>query len=136
MKYKYIKDLTSDVAFKAYGTTIKEMFENSAKALSEVMCNINDIKYKRKITIKANGDNKEELLFDWLQQIIAYVEIEQIFLSKFNIIEISDKGLVAECYGEDISNEKQKTHVKAVTNYLFKLEQKEQEYIATVSLDI
>jgi SHS2 domain-containing protein len=136
MKYKFIKDLTSDVAFKAYGLTFKELLENSALALSEVMCDITKVKNVRKIQIHAEGSNKEDLLFDWLQQIIAEVEIQQIFLSKFKIKEINDNKLIAECYGEDISNEKQKTHVKAVTNYLFKLENEKEKIIATVSLDI
>ncbi|MFT4297972.1 MAG: archease [Candidatus Woesearchaeota archaeon] len=136
MKYEYIKDLTSDVAFKAYGSTFNELLENSAEALSGVMCNIDKIAKKRKIIVEAKGESNEDLLFNWLQQIIAEVEIEQMFFSKFNIVDINDFSLTAECYGEEISNEKQKTHVKALTNYLFKLEKKGKNFIATVSLDI
>ena len=42
----------------------------------------------------------------------------------------------AEVFGESISPEKGETLVKAVTYFGFNLEQKDGQYVATVSLDI
>ncbi len=136
MKYKYLKDLTSDVAFEAYGKDLKEVFENAAEALSTIICSIDKVKPKNKITREIKGDNPKDLLFNWLQNIIAEVDIEQMFFSKFNITDISEKKLSAELYGEQVSNEKQGTIVKAITNYLFDLKKTEKGYIAIVSMDI
>lgn len=137
MKYKYLKDLTSDVAFEAYGSTEKELFGNCAEALMNIICKINKVKPKNKISIEASGDDLKDLLFNWLQQLIAQSEIEQMFFTKFKITKMTKKSIKADCYGEPISAEKSGTIVKAVTNYLFKLENdKKGNFKAVVSVDI
>jgi len=136
MKYEYLKDLTSDVAFKAYGKSLEELFENSAEALLSIICDIEKIDSKNKITIIAEGDDRKDLLFNWLQQLIAHVEIEQMFFSKFKIIEITGTKLTAECYGEPLDMSKAGTVVKSLTNYLFDLKEKDGNFTATVSVDI
>ena len=52
MKYRFIDDLTSDVYFESYGKNLKEVFENSALAMFEVICKINKVKPLK--TIKIN----------------------------------------------------------------------------------
>jgi len=136
MKYEYIKDLTSDVAFKAYGEDMKEVFENSAEALLSIFCDIEKIEPKDKLIIEAKGEDPKDLLFNWLQQLIAEIDIEQMFFSKFKITEITKKRLTAECYGEPLDMDKAGTVVKSVTNYLFNLEEKDGKFISTVSVDI
>ncbi len=136
MKYEYLKDLTSDIAFKAYGDSLKEVLENSAEALSAIVCDIEKVSNEKTISITAEGENSKELLFNWLQQIIAEIDIEQLFLSKFNITLLENNKLTAECSGEPISDEKSGTLVKSLTNHLFNLEEKDNKFIATVCVDI
>ena len=133
MKYKFIEDLTSDVMFEAYGKDLKELFQNSALALSEVICK--NVKPKVKVNVKIKSDDLEDLMVDWLQKIISLVDIKDMFFSKFVVKKIDEKSLSAEIYGEKISPEKGETVVKAVTNYKFKLEKKK-NYLVRVSLDI
>lgn len=136
MKYKFIDDLTSDVLFEAYGKNLKELFENSALAMFTVLCDIEKIKTKNKIKVAVKGRDEKDLLYNWLQELIALVDIEEMFFSHFNITEISSKSLKAEISGEQITKEKGSTVVKAVTYYKFALEKTEKGYKATVSLDI
>jgi SHS2 domain-containing protein len=136
MKYEYLNDLTSDIVFKAYGKDIKELFVNSAEALFSIICKIDKVKAKKQITIGLDAGDYKSLLFSWLQSLIAAVDTEEMFFSRFKIKKISDKGILAECWGEDISPEKGTTLVKAVTNYKFELEEKEGTFFAVVSLDI
>tara|TARA_Y100000310_G_C20470686_1_gene709881 strand:- start:195 stop:605 length:411 start_codon:yes stop_codon:yes gene_type:complete len=136
MKYKYLKDLTSDVMFEAYGKDLKELFENSAEAMFETICQLDKVKPTKKIEVNIQSDSVEDLLYYWLQQLIALVDIEEMFFSKFVIKEIKDNTLRADVFGESIVPEKGETLVKAVTNYKFGLEKTKQGYKATVSLDI
>ncbi len=136
MKYKFIKDLTSDVMFEAYGKSLKELFENSALALSSIMCNLKKVKTTKAKTIGIKSDNVEELIVDWLQKIIALVDTEEMFFSKFEIKKINEKSLKAKVYGEEIRPELGETVVKAVTNYGFKFEKNKVNYKVRVSLDI
>jgi SHS2 domain-containing protein len=136
MKYKFQKDLTSDVLFKAYGKDLKEVFENSALAMFSVICDLDKVKAQNKLSIEIESKDEKDLLYNWLQELIAQVDIEGMFFSSFKISEISRTGLKAEIFGEPISKEKGGTVVKAVTNYKFGLKRLKGNYISSISLDI
>ena len=136
MKYKFLDDLTSDVLFEAYGKDLKEVFENSALAMLTIICDVKNIEKKSKIEIEVSGRDEKDLLYNWLQELIAQVDIEEMFFSGFNILKITNTNLKAEIYGESITPEKGETLVKAVTNYKFNLEKTEKGYKSTISLDI
>ncbi len=136
MKYKIIDRITSDVMFEAFGKNKKELFSNAAEAIFSVICEIKKVKPEKKLRIKVKGKNLKDLLYNWLQKLIAEVDIEEMFFSKFEIKKISDKELEAEVYGEPLSKEKSGTVVKAVTYYNFKLEKIDKGYKASISVDI
>ena len=135
-KYKFIDDLTSDVMFEAYGKNLKELFENSAIALSSVICDVEKVGEEKSFSVELKGDSTEELMVNWLQEIIALVDTEEMFFSRFDITGISENHLKANLYGEPISPEKAGIVVKGVTYYKLKLEKIKDVYKATISLDI
>ncbi len=135
-KYKFIDDLTSDVMFEAYGSDLKELFENSALALFSIICEIKKVGEEKIIDVEVNGDSLEELMVNWLQELIALVDTDELFFSRFEIIEVNENNLKAKIYGEPISPEKAGVVVKGVTYYKLKLEKIKDNYKATISLDI
>ncbi|MFH1849018.1 MAG: archease [archaeon] len=136
MKYRFIDDLTSDVMFEAYGKDAKELFENAAMALMDVICKVDEVGEKTVREVTLEGESPDDLLINWLQAIIALVDTEGLFFSRFDIREISDTRMVAECFGSPVVRELGGTVVKAVTYYKFRLEQTKKGLCATVSLDI
>ncbi len=136
MKYRFIEDLTSDVMFEAYGKGLKELFENSAEAMMSVICQIGRVGSPEKREVELTGEDEKELLLNWLQELIALVDTEGMFFSRFDIREISPKSLKAAVYGEEADPGKGETVVKAVTYYNFLLEKRSKGYRARVSLDI
>ncbi len=134
--YRFVDDLTSDVMFEAYGKDLKEVFTNSAMAMFEVICDIDKVKPEKMVEIEITEDNTSDLLYKFLSELIALVDIEEMFFSKFEIEKISDKKLSAKIYGEPIIPEKGNTVVKAVLYYGFKLEKNKQGYMARVACDI
>lgn len=135
-KYRFLDKIMSDVMFEAYGKNPKELFENAAEALFSVICKIKKVKPKEIEEFEIKAENMEDLMLNWLQALIAIVDTEQKFFSKFEIQSISETNLKAKLYGEPITPKLGETVVKAVTMYKFKLEQTEKGYKATVSLDI
>ena len=135
-KFKFLDDLTSDVMFEAYGKDLKELFENAALALSSVICKIDKVETKETEEFLIKGENLESLMINWLQGLIAIVDTEQKFFSKFEVEEIDETHVKAKLYGESIMPEKGETVVKAVTYHKYKLEKTKQGYKVTVSLDI
>ena len=136
MKFKFVDDLTSDVMFEAFGRDLKEVFQNSAEAMMSVMCQIDRVEQKESREVHVKGRDEKDLLLNWLQELIAMVDTEGMFFSKFVIQEISPSELKAMVYGEDSDPAKGETLVKAVTYYKFSLEKTGEGYKASVSLDI
>jgi len=136
MKYKFLDDLTSDVIYEAYGKDLKEVFENAALALFSVICKTDKVKSKKKEEFEVKAETVEDLMFNWLQSLIAIVDTEQMFFSKFEVLDISETRLIANLYGEPIKPELGGTVVKAVTMYKYKFEETDDGYKVTVSLDI
>ena len=134
--YKYIDDLTSDVMFQATGKDLKEVFEASAEAMFEVICQIRKVGTKESRKVEVTGEDAKDLLFNWLQELIALVDTEEMFFSRFEIKEISETKLKAVVYGEPATPAKGETVVKAITYYGFGLEKVKGRWKATVAMDI
>ena len=136
MKYRFIDDLTSDVMFEAFGKDLKEVFENAAEAMFTVICQLEKVGQTESREVEVKGRDERELLLNWLQELIAMVDTEGVFLSRFEVREISATGLKAVVYGEEASPEKGETVVKALTYHKFGIEKKGKGWVARVTLDI
>jgi SHS2 domain-containing protein len=136
MKYKFIEDLVSDVMFEAYGKDLPELFANAAMALFSVICQIDKVSQKEVREIEVSAENLEDLMFNWIQELIITVDTEGLFFSRFEITEIDEKHLKARCYGQEASPEFGETVVKAITYYKYKLERTKEGYKVRITLDI
>jgi len=144
MKYRYLDDITSDVMFEAYGKSFEELLVNAAEALNKVICQMEKISEEKKIEVEIIGKDEKELVWNFLQEIIAQVDIEAMFFKRFEIISIKKEKeeikIKAIFYGEDMKKEKGETVVKALTNYNFKFENKEDnkegKFMTRISVDI
>ena len=139
VKYKFLEDLTSDVAFEAYGKTFEELLENTALAMFSVICDIKHIEPKESIKIELSSDSREDLLYDWLSKLLSQSEIHNLFLSKFEVVVAGFKPaptLVGIGWGEPMSQEKSGTVVKGITYYGFSIKESKSGYKARVTLDI
>jgi SHS2 domain-containing protein len=136
MKYKFIDEITSDVMFEAYGSSLKSVFSNAAEAMFTMFCHIDKVEPKVEKKIEVKADSIEDLMVNWLQALIAAVDIEGMFFSKFKITEIDSKHLVAYVYGENMTRTLGKTVVKAVTYHQYEFKKTKDGYMCRVSLDI
>jgi SHS2 domain-containing protein len=135
-KYKFIEDLTSDVMFEAYGKSLEELFANAAEALFSVICKIRKVGAKKPKGIEVKAENIDKLMIAWLQELISIVDIDGMFFSKFEVIEIGERHLRARVWGEPAKPGLGGTVVKAVTYYKYKFEKTKEGYRVRVALDI
>jgi len=138
MKFEFVDDLTSDVMFKAYGNTLGELIENSGFALFSVMCDIKKVKLEKSVVIEISGENEEDLIYNWLSELLTQQELENMFFSKFEVLKLEknkEYKLRVKVFGQEIKNELILTVVKAVTYHKFSVEKKD-KWIATVVLDV
>ena len=136
MKYKFVRGPTSDVKFEAYGSDANELFENAALALSSVMCAVRSVKLKDSVDVFVEGKDLQDLLFNWLGEVIALVDIHSMFFSAFKV-RIQGVRLKATCFGEEAKPKNSLTVVKSVTYHDFRLEGDDKSgWKATIVLDI
>jgi SHS2 domain-containing protein len=139
MKYRYLKDLTSDVMFEAFGKTESKLLENAAEAMFGVVAKIDKVEPKQKIELAFGGEDLKHTLYHFLNNLLAEAEIAELFLSKFKVrLEKENGGYMgkATAWGEPISKEKGETVVKAVTLYKFLVEETKNGFRAVVVCDI
>jgi len=138
MKYKFL-DHTADVMFEAYGSSLSELFENSALATEETMINLKQIKQKTKKEINLENKNIENLLYDFLAELVYLKDAELLLFSKVKASIKKDKvyKLKVVLFGEKLTKKHdQKVDVKAVTWHNFKISKVKAKYKARVILDI
>ena len=135
-KYRFFDEITSDVMFEAYGKDLKEVFANAAEAMFTIICKLDMVEPKEERKVEVTADSVEDLMINWLQSLIAEVDIEEMFFSKFKITDITPTQMTAFVYGEPIAPEKGETLVKAVTYHQYKFEKTADGYKVRVSFDI
>lgn len=137
-KFEFLDITTADVGFAAYGKNLNELFANSALAMFEVMISTKQIKPKIERKIKVKGNDLQSLMFSWLNELLVFVDAENLAFSEFDV-KIDEKKLTlkAVCKGEEIDKEKHeiRTNVKAATYHKMEIK-KNKEWKSQVIVDI
>lgn len=77
--------VTSDVAFEAFGETQGDLFSNAARATFSVMCEVERVEQKEERTIKLEAQTLEDLLFNFLNELIFLKDRDSMLFSKFEV---------------------------------------------------
>ena len=136
-RYKYL-DHTADVAFKAYGTTVEEVFEHAAEALVETMTDLNEIQPMAQYTLTVAAEDLEMLMVRWLNELLYRFETEELLLGRFHVNRLKDFRLTASCRGERLDPDRHaiKTGIKGVTYHGLYVKQQRNTWESRVVLDI
>ncbi len=115
-KYEYIEH-TADLGFKAYGTTVEELFVNAAEALFEVLVALDSVRARDKRIIHVDSIDLETLMVSWLNELLYRFEMEGFLLKRSQIDKMTSCSLQATVYGETIDPARHeiRTTIKAVT---------------------
>jgi SHS2 domain-containing protein len=143
MSYEFLEDIAiADIAFRAWGEDIQELFKAASDATINVMIdNLNSIEPKQMRIFSLENDELDLLLFNFLQELIYYKDSEQLLLRAQQVqIELKNAlyHLSAVTQGENLDPNRhhQRVDVKAVTLHRFQLEKVENGWTAMVILDI
>lgn len=142
MKFKLLEGITvADVAFEAYGKTVEELFENAALALTSVMVDVKTVGGIHNLEFKIQNEKLEDLLFDFLSEIVFLKDSKNLLFSKYRITIEKQHNLNilhATFLGEEINRKKHhlKIDVKAVTKHQFFLREDKNGFRCRVVLDV
>ena len=108
---------TADIGLKACGETLYEAFANAALGMFSIIVETASIIEVESRRVVVTADDAEGLLFEWLNSLLYYFDVETLLFRRFEITEFEDNRLVAVCYGEpfDSSRHGLKIGVKSAT---------------------
>lgn len=133
---------TSDVTIECWAPTLEKAFEEAALATLEVMVDTSLVKPLESVEVSVGGIDMKELLLSWVGRLIALVDINQQFYSKFEVKEISEApdgfSLNGNAWGEtiDLARHKPRTGVKAMTYADMRIEQSPTKATIWFTLDL
>lgn len=136
MKYKFLEH-TADVKFQAFGRTIEKAFENSAEAMFHAMYK-EKVRKKIKKKISVQGKDFENLLYNFLEELLVLFDSENFLVSKIGNLEIDKKSfrLNAELIGDKAENYRLGIDVKAVTYNDMFVKNQNGKWICQVVVDV
>src|SRR3972149_9389362 len=108
---------TADIGLVAYGGTLAEAFANAAYGMFSIIAELDDVREVESRRVEVNEEDIEGVLFEWLNSLLYYLDVETLLFKRFDITGLDDHHLVSVCYGEkyDPSRHHLKTGVKSAT---------------------
>jgi SHS2 domain-containing protein len=134
MRYRLLEH-TADAMVEAYGKTLDERFANAAYALFDQITDVTKIRPTGEIRLDLKADSREQLLVDFLQELLFLHDAENLVFGQF-AVETDGKDLVAHIKGEmfDEVRHPKRSVVKGVTYH--KLEFDDNREAVTVLFDV
>ena len=141
MPYRYLEDIaTADAAFEVEDRTLEELFRDAAVATFEVMVDTKSVKPAMTREIELRNGAVDDLLFDWLSELIYLKDAESLLFGRFDVsIKKNDEyELKATASGDRIDQKEHglRADVKAVTYHMFEVKNTGEKWSARVILDI
>ena len=110
-------EVTADIGFRAYGKNLNEAFENAGLAIFNIISDTDDIDSTKEISFDITSEDNVSLLYDYLEELLFYHEVEFMLFSQFDVEIGENFHLKATIKGEPIDWDKheRKTEIKAIT---------------------
>ncbi len=122
-RYKLIEH-TADTGLIAYGNNLAEAFGNAAYGMFSIIAELGRVREIETRRFKINSNDPESLLFEWLNHLLYYFDVDMLLFKRFEISMLPENRLKAICYGEkyDPLRHRLKTGVKSATYYMLKVD--------------
>jgi SHS2 domain-containing protein len=129
---------TADVGLRVRANSLDELFADAGRALfALVVANLDAVRPTQSIVIDLVGDQRDYLLFDWLNELLYLFEVRRLLLSSFEV-QVADSGLHARVAGEpiDLARHHLEHEVKAITYHGLLVRPSNGGWLAEVIVDI
>ncbi len=140
MSFEYLsEEATADVAILAKGKNLDEAFEETAKAITNVMVDLSEISPVKEFKFKIKSEDLKSLLYDFIEELITIFEIKHLLFSEYNVkINKQEFSLICVAKGEKFNKKKHnpKSIVKAITYFGMEIIEKQKETLIKFTLDI
>ena len=129
---------TADIGIRVFGKDLKELFQNAAFGMFDLVADLDGIKNSIEEVVEADGDTAEELLVAWLDELLYRFYTKEIIFAKFQIEKLSENNIKAKVFGRPVSANRNrlKTEIKAVTYSDLKINTTDGGYKVEIIFDV
>lgn len=130
---------TADIGIRVAGEDVKTLFENSAWALFDLLVEqkTQESGQAQEEDIELTAETKEDLLHDWLGELLFLYETRRCVYTDFKIQAISEHKLKAKVNSVPLTkNHTIKTEIKAVTYHDLKISINPKKIVAEIIFDV
>lgn len=135
-KYEQL-DISGDVSLRIWGANLEELFTNAAEGLSELITDLSGIKETEIKEVVLSSERNEDLLVNWLNELIFLFDTYGFIGKRFEVSLKSDT-LKATISGGifNVEINEGRLLVKAATYHRLSLKKNNAQWEAVVVFDI
>src|SRR4029077_6947328 len=129
---------TADLGLRVRAPDLSTLFVEAAQALfSAVVEDLGTVQPIVKLEIQLEGEDREYLLFDWLNELLFRFDTQHLLFSQFEV-KVHDGGPSGSAWVEppDPARHALDHEVKAITYHGLRVEQTPDGWLAEVIVDI
>jgi len=134
MPYSMI-DHTADIGIMVSAPALKDLYEESARAMIDIIGAHSIRKSREAMTIETQGIDREDLLVRWLQEILFLVEVRGFRIENITLEYLTDTDIRAQVTGE-YSPDPLESEIKAVTYHNLQIREIDNGYEVSIIFDI
>jgi SHS2 domain-containing protein len=138
MKPYHTFDHPADLGLAIKGESVEKLFANAAFAVFDIITDLERVEPREMRRIVVAGDNREDLLINFLREVLYLYNGKHWLLKEVRIIRISEKGLEAKALGEPFDGRKHEIckEIKAVTYHQAEVRKTPAGWTARVIFDV
>jgi len=138
MKPYRVFDHTADLGIEIFGGTQQALFIHAAFALFDLMADLHTVRLKESRRVSVEGADREDLLVNYLREVLYLFNGEKLLLKHFSIDAMDDRHLTGDVQGEtfDPCRHLLKREIKAVTYHGAEVRETEQGWRGRVICDV
>ncbi len=137
-KYALI-DHTADIGIRVRGQDLIDLFTQAAEGTFDIIAGqpdeLPDVEQKQ-FSIVLTADHAEQLLVDWLNELVSLSDAEQVIFVAFDIQKLSKRALQARVRGISRHHYEIEREIKAVTSHELQIRKSDKELEAEIIFDV
>ena len=135
-------DHAADVGFRATAESLDGVFCEAGRALFSLMFTIEAIRAQAEYRIALSAPSLEELLVEWLSELLAQKDLTRLVFSRFELVISGDAtsgfSAVGSAFGEELDRKRHQagTEVKGISYLGLDVRQRDGIWAAQVVVDV
>jgi SHS2 domain-containing protein len=129
---------TADVAILVRAKSLEGLFVNTAAAMFEILADPRRDKGGARVSthISQSAADREELLVNWLNELLFFSASQEVVFRDFKIISINEHSLEAEAFGFPVASCEIHIEIKAATFHELSISGDGENWQAKVVFDV